>query len=145
MTVLPFVLAAMALLAPGRDHTELGGAIARVVDVDRPLFEQDESRVRTAAVIVAIGFRESTFRNEVVSRTDDHCFLQVHARPDLAKDPVECVRIALGMIRASMRVCPAHPLSFYAAGPGGCTSPRAQRISRDRMWLAARLVREVSP
>ena len=42
-----------------------------------------------------------------------------------------------------MKMCPAHPLAFYAAGPAGCESARAQRISRDRIAIAQRLVRDV--
>ena len=71
--------------------------------------------------------------------------LQVHARPDLAKDPEACIRVGMTMLRESMRVCPAHPIAFYASGPGGCDNARAQRISRDRLAIAQRLVREVSP
>lgn len=142
---LGFVLAAMLLLAPRRDHLEIGRAIASAVDDARPLFVGDEDRLHTAALVVAIAFRESSFRNDVVSKTDDHCLMQVHARPDLGEDVDACVRVALEMIRVSMRACPAHPLAFYAEGPTGCSSPRAQRISRDRFGLAARLLREVRP
>lgn len=142
MTVLRiFVLGAMAFLAPARDHAELGDAIVRVLEDERPLFAGDVARLRTAALVVAIAFRESAFRNDAVSRTNDHCALQVHGRPDLARDPEACVRVGLGMLRVSLRACPAHPIAFYAEGPAGCSSPRAQRISRDRLALAARLLR----
>ena len=57
------------------------------------------------------------------------------------KDPEACVRVAMTMLRESMRICPAHPVAFYAVGPGACTNARAQKISRDRMWLAARLAK----
>lgn len=145
MTTLAFVLAAMAHLAPQREHLEIGRAIAIAVDDARPLFAADEDRHKTAALVVAIAFRESTFRNDAVSKTDDFCFLQVHRRPDLADDPEACARVGLEMIRVSLRACPAHPLAVYAEGPNGCASPRAQRISRDRFALAARLLRFVHP
>ena len=145
MLVVLFVMAACGMLAPGRDHTELGGAIARVVLDERPLYREDDSKIRTAATLVAIAFRESSLRNDVVSRTNDHCAFQVHARPELAKDAEACVRVAMTMLRESMRICPAHPIAFYAEGPRGCESARAQRISRDRMAIAAKLVREVKP
>ena len=145
MLVVLFVMAAMSSLAPGRDHTELGGAISRVVLEERPLFRDDEAKLRTAALIVAIAFRESSLRNDISSKTNDWCAMQIHGRPELAKDADACIRVAMTMLRESMRICPAHPIAFYASGPGGCDNARAQRISRDRMAIAARLVREVKP
>lgn len=145
MLLVLFVMAAMSSLAPGRDHTELGGAISRVVLEEKPLFRDDEAKIRTAALIVAIAFRESSLRNDISSKTDDWCAMQVNRRPDLAKDPEACIRVGMTMLRESMRICPAHPIAFYASGPGGCDNARAQRISRDRMAVAARLVREVKP
>ena len=137
----------MALLAPGRDHTELGGAIARATLEESPLFRGDESKLKTAALLVAVAFREGSLRLDVVG---DHgrsfCAFQIHESSGgtkaLLSDADACVRKGLGMLRESMRVCPAHPVAFYAAGPGGCDNPRAQRISRDRLSVAQRLVRE---
>jgi hypothetical protein len=143
--LLAWVLAAMRFLAPGRDHAELGDAIARVVASEPPLFKDDEGRARTTALVVAVSFRESSFRMGATSSTGDHCALQIHGRPELARDAEACVRTGLAMLRDSFRACPAFPLAVYAEGPRGCSSPRAQRISRDRMALAARLVREVTP
>ena len=140
MSLLFFVLAAMTSLAPGRDHTANGTAIASVVLAEPPLFKDDESRSRTASLVVAIAFRESGFRNDAVSKTNDHCMMQVNRRPDLAADASACVRVALTMLRESMRMCREHPLAFYAVGPGACTNVRAQRISRDRMALAGRVL-----
>lgn len=139
MSLISFVLVAMSALAPNRDHSEIGNAIVQVVEAEAPLFAGDDDRRRTSALIVAIAFRESGFRNDVVSKTNDHCALQVNARPDLAKDPVACVRVGLSMLRTSMRVCPSHPIAFYASGPAGCTNARAQRISADRLWLSRRV------
>ena len=143
MLILFFVLAAMSSLAPGRDHIDAGTAIARVVMSEPPLFKDDPDRLRTAALIVAIGFRESSLRNDVKSKTDDHCMMQINRRPDLALDVEKCVRVAVSMLRESMRMCPEYPIAFYASGPGACENARAQRISRDRMAIAARLVRTV--
>ncbi len=143
-----FVLAAMSLLAPDRDHAELGDAIARVVDASAPLFTEDVDKRKTAALVVAVAFRESSLRLNIVG---DHgrsfCALQIHETSGgtkaLLTDADACVRHGLGMLRTSGKVCAAHPLAWYAEGPNGCTSPRAQRISRDRMALARRLVLEV--
>lgn len=145
MLILFFVLAGMGALAPGRDHLPLATSVATVILDERPLFVNDESRVRTAALLTAMAFRESGLHNNIASKTDDYCALQVHARPDLALDPELCVRVAVALIRESMRACPEHPLAVYAEGPRGCTPARAQRISRDRMAIAARLLREVRP
>lgn len=142
--LLAFVIAAMLSLAPGRDHGELAGAIASVALESPPLFRADDTRRRSAALLVAVAFRESSFRNDAVSPTADYCALQIHGRPDLASDVVACVRVALAMLRDSMRACAAHPIAVYAEGPGACSSARAQRISRDRMALAARLFRTVT-
>lgn len=143
ITVLPFVLAAMAVLVPDRDHTEIGEAIAFAVDSEPALFAGDVDRRKTAALVVAISYRESSFNNEAVSRTNDWCHMQINRRPELASDAEECTRVGLTMLRESFRMCPASPVAFYAAGPGACTNARALRISRDRMnlakWLVARI------
>ena len=96
--------------------------------------------MRTAALVVAMAFRESSLRNDVSSATNDYCLMQINKRPDLANDPAMCVRVAMTMIRESMRMCPEYPIAFYASGPIGCTNVRAQRISRDRLALAQRLL-----
>ncbi len=141
MTVLFFILAAMSSLSPGREHIENATAIAGVVLDEPPLFRDDVSRLKTAALVVAIAFRESSFRNEVKSKTNDHCMMQVNRRPDLAEDPAKCVRVAMTMLRESMRMCPDHPIAFYASGPGACSNERAKRISNDRMAIAKRLAK----
>ena len=138
--ILFFILAAMASLAPGRSHITNATAIASVVLEEAPLFKGDDSRLKTAALVVAIAFRESSFRNDVTSKTHDSCMMQINRRPDLAEDPAACVRVAMTMLRESMRMC-REPLAFYAEGPRGCTSERAARISRDRMAIAKRLAK----
>lgn len=148
MTLAAFVLAAMTLLAPKRDHHVLADAITREVAATPPLFKHDADRHKTAALLVAVAFRESSLRLDVVG---DHgrsfCAYQIHrssgGTPKLLTDADACVHKGMTMLRASMRVCPKYPIAWYAAGPRGCRSPRAQRISRDRMWLAARLVKRV--
>jgi membrane-bound lytic murein transglycosylase MltF len=139
MTVVFFVLFAMLSLAPGRDHAENATAIASVVLSEPPLFRDDEDRMKTAALVTAVAFRESSFRNGAKSKTGDHCLMQVQGRPDLRDDVEKCVRVALSMLRESFHACPAFPLAVYAAGAGACEDARAQRISRDRMALARRL------
>ncbi|MBX3199071.1 MAG: hypothetical protein KF850_26210 [Labilithrix sp.] len=148
MSVLPFVLAAMTQLAPGRDHSELGGAIARAVDSNKPLFAKDDDRRRTASLLVAVAFRESTFIADAVGdKGKSFCAFQIHrsagGTPALLTDADACVQSGLTMLRTSLRVCPSYPVAWYASGPIGCTNTRAQRISRDRMNLAAYLFGQV--
>lgn len=154
-----WVVAASSLLAPTRQHDELASAIANRVEAEPPLFKGDEDRHRTAALLVAIAFRESSLRaaavgDHVGGKPTSFCAFQVHlpwgqktadgwSGSDLLEDPEKCVAAAMRMLRVSLQVCPSFPIAWYAAGPAGCESPRAQRISRDRMAIAQRLLRDV--
>lgn len=153
-----WVLAASTTLAPGRPVEPLAEAIATRVEAEDPLFRGDEDRRRTASFLVAIAFRESSLRHDAVGdfrkgKPTSYCAFQVHTwdgktqegwtGPELAKDPDKCVTVAMRMLRASVKACPAHPLASYAEGPKGCASPRGQRISRDRLAIAQRLVKSV--
>lgn len=159
MTVIAFVTAAAHLLVPMRDHSALDAAIAARVDAELPLFANDADKRRTSAWLVAIGFRESSLTNDITSKTDDHCAFQIHLAPgekttegwsasDLRSDADKCVAVAFRMLRTSSQMCRPHPLAFFAEGPRGCSSPRAQRIDLDRLnlskWLIARVPTEPS-
>ena len=159
MSLLAWVVAASSLLAPAGQHEQLDSAIATLAESEAPLFKGDDDRRRTSALLVAIAFRESSLRatavgDHVAGKPTSFCAFQLHlpfgaktaegwTGADLIEDPAKCVTAAMRMLRESMRMCPAHPLAFYAAGPVGCENPRAQRISRDRMAIAQRLVRDV--
>jgi hypothetical protein len=146
--MLPIILAMIALLAPNRDASRVAQAISTVVESERPLFKDDNAKTRTAALIVAVSFREGSFREKV---TGDHgnsfCTMQINrsigGNESLNDDPEACIRTGISLLRQSMRICPASPIAWYAEGPKGCDSPRAQRISADRMAIAAWLVRKV--
>ncbi len=144
-----YALAAMQLLAPGRDHHVLADAIASRVAAEDPLFRDDADKHRTTAYLVAVAFRESSLTVDIVG---DHgrsfCAYQIHQSSGgtqvLRTDAGACVAMAFKMLRTSMQICPAFPLAWYAeGGAASCSSPRAQRISRDRTALAAWLVRTV--
>jgi hypothetical protein len=157
--LLAWVLAACEALAPGRSHEQLAGAIASRVESEAPLFKADEDKKKTASFLVAIAFRESSLKWDVTGdmhagKPTSFCAYQIHlpygaktpegwTGQDLIEDPNKCVTTAMRMLRESFRSCPAHPLAWYAEGPRGCESERAQRISRDRMAIAQRLVREI--
>lgn len=148
MTILPFVLAGASYLDPQHEHTVIAEAVARVVEADRPLFADDESRERTASLVLAVAFREGSLGTHVEGdfrrgKPTSWCTMQIHASsggtPALNDDPVACIRKGLSMLRTSLRVCPSAPVAWYAEGPRGCSSTRARRISRDRMALAHRV------
>lgn len=128
-------------------------AIAHVVEDERPLFTEDESREKTTALVVAVAWREGSLRESVrgdcaektaagkcIAHPRSFCTMQIHASSggdeSLNEDPEKCIRTGMTMLRQSMRACPEHPIAFYAGGPAGCGSERVQRISRDRMALA---------
>lgn len=134
-----FVMTAMASLAPGGDHFVLASAIADEVEAAAPLFADDADRRRTAALVVAVAYRESTFRADAVGdRGRSVCAMQIYGgEAELLEDPARCVRRGLEMLRASVRIDRENPVAFYARGPR-YTSDHARRISRDRMALARR-------
>jgi hypothetical protein len=158
-TLLAWVLAASASLAPGRSHDALGGAIAARAESEPALFKDDLDRRKTASFLIAISFRESSLRADAVGdmhagKPTSFCAFQINlpwgkktpegwTGPELAADPDKCVTVAMRMIRSSMKLCPEHPLAWYAEGPKGCSSKRAQAISRDRLAMAHRLLRDV--
>jgi len=157
--LMTWVVAASALLAPDRPHDPIAEAIAASAAAEAPLFKGDDDRRKTSALLVAIAFRESSLRADAVGdhvggKPTSFCAFQIHlpfgaktadgwTGADLVEDPQRCVTAAMRMLRESMRMCPAHPLAFYAAGPAGCDNARAQRISRDRLAIAQRLLRDV--
>jgi hypothetical protein len=159
-TLLSWVLAASSTLAPGRTHDALAEAIVARVEAEAPLFRGDVDRKKTAGLLVAMAFRESSLRANAVGdkrggKPTSFCAFQINlpwghktaegwTGEDLLDDPQKCVTTALHMVRTSMQVCPDHPLAWYAEGPSGCKSARAQRISRDRLAVGKYLVRTVA-
>lgn len=144
ISVLPYVLAGMSILAPGRNHDVLGKAIADRVDAEAPLFADDADKKKTSSWLVAVAYRESSLRLDAVGdRGRSFCAYQIHETAGgtraLLTNADACVGKAFAMLQTSSQVCPAFPLAWYAEGPRGCASPRAQRISNDRMWLAKRI------
>lgn len=128
------ILGWMTELAPGRNHSALAWAVA-----------VNASSETEAAVITAVMFRESSLRNDAVGDGGHSvCAMQVYDGPrSMLDEPIACVARGAAMLRESRRVDPKNPIAFYARGPR-YKSDEAQRISRDRMSIAARLVRSVS-
>jgi hypothetical protein len=133
-----------ATLAPTRSHIEMATAITAAALEAPPLFRDDPERIRTAALMVAVAFRESSLRNDAIG---DHgralCAFQLWDTPrSVLTDPEQCARIALARLRESIHACGAgNELGIYAAGPRGCVSEHAKRISADRMHIAKKLAK----
>lgn len=98
--------------------------------------------VETAAVLVAIGWNESRFNPDAVHRTSRArgvWQISPHWRDYSA-------RMAVFLVLESQIVCrkakPGERLAWYAQGGAGC-DPRGFAISRHRMALASRLLRDI--
>jgi hypothetical protein len=91
---------------------------------------------------VAVAFRESRFRLDAVGDGGRSvCAMQIFGGSrELLSDGEACIREGLQRLRISARACHAHPVAVYAEGPRGCGSPRAKRVSADRVAIAKRLV-----
>jgi hypothetical protein len=130
------VLAMMHHLQPRANHDKLARITAAALIAEPAIFADDDTRLRSAALVVAVMFRESSFR-DVTSATNDFCFLQLHARPDLLGHPAACVHAGITALRASL-AGPCHSLAGYVGG--GCHNPRTVRLSDDRLALAGELL-----
>ena len=154
-----FILAAAQMLAPERDTIAIVEAIADRVAVERPLFAADEDRLKTASLLVSVAFREGSLGDHIEGDPVDgkptsFCTMQINLSPgartregwtgpELRDDPAKCIAVGFRMLRDSIRVDAKNPVAFYARGPGW-RGHAAQRLSRDRMALATRLLRECS-
>lgn len=139
------VLAMMLRLSPSDHpivrHGTLATAIAIVVNEEPPLFVDDDTREKSAALVVAVAFRESSLRVDAIGDGGHSvCAMQIYDGPKtLSDDPIACVRTGYRMLRQSIRVDRKNPVASYARGPRWDTE-EARRISRDRMALAHSLV-----
>jgi hypothetical protein len=142
------VLSMMVSLSPTEDpiarHGRLATAIATVATEETPLFQDTEKhtgRERTAALLVAVAFRESSLNHDAIGDGGrSKCAMQIYGgSTTLLDDPVLCVRTGYRMLKESVRFDQAHPVAFYARGPR-FKSEEARRISQDRMNLAAKVL-----
>jgi hypothetical protein len=139
-----FVLALCTMLTSSCPE-RFAEAVATVVREAPPLYRDDESRERTAALVVAVAWYESAFRLDAVGdQGRSVCAMQIyHGSRSLLTDPEGCIRAGLRKLRASIAACPDAPLAVYARGK--CRSAEGKRISAHRMQLANRLYRESRP
>lgn len=120
-------------------HGRLATEIA-VVSTREPLYKGEDAEVRTAALLVAVAFRESTLKlAEVGDGGHSKCAFQIYdGPPELLTDAELCVRTGHRMLKESIRVDREHPVAFYARGPR-FKGEEARRLSADRVKLAETL------
>lgn len=163
------LLAMFTKLVPSEDpiarHGLLATATATALLLEEPLYANDDDRTKTAALVAAVEFRESTFRHDARGDCDKRdvngkcitparsfCAMQIHdsagGTAALIDDPVLCVRTGIRLLRQSIRADRAHPIAFYARGPrgleGGSAREEAVRISDDRVAISKRLLVNVT-
>ncbi len=149
MTLLEFTIACMLTFSPGRYHAPLAIAIVHAVEAEPAIFKADDDKRKTAALMVAVAFRESSFRVDIVGDNGHAvCAFQIYdGAKTLLVDTDACAREGLRMLRESAHVDPEHPVAFYARGPR-FRSEKAQSISNDRMnlarWVRAKTEREIA-
>lgn len=96
----------------------------------------------TAALLLVVAFRESSYRADVRGDGGRSCGLyQSACATTPLRDPRAQTRIAIATIRRSMLACPDYPLAVYASGT--CTNVAGRRISIERIALANQLVSTV--
>jgi hypothetical protein len=138
--------------APWSDtYPATASAIDQAVQEQPSLFTNDaDGRARTAALLVALAWAESTFKPNAVGRGGVRGLYQVAGHGDLS-DPLKGSRVAMDLIRESFRICAARPLderlAVYAAGGTSCKTPppEALKKSRYRVWKAKSLVKQYPP
>lgn len=136
-----FVLALVASVVTSRapDAKPIAQAIATVIDRDCKGDGALGSCDLDAAALVVTAHEESNFTQAAISHDGRgaRCALQVEGHDEHVKTVIGCVRVAYAIMRASAKLCPAHPLASYA---GSCNWRRSQRISDRRMLEAMRLL-----
>lgn len=122
------------------DARRLADAIDRAVDRDGPLFVGADGARQTRALMVAVAWRESSFRLDVVGdQGRSMCAFQILNGPrSLLADVDACTTRGLAMMRESFAACSTLPVAERLAGyaRGSCTRDDGRAISRDRFWVA---------
>jgi hypothetical protein len=144
-----WILSLMTLLQPEAPwvatYPATASAIEQAVREQPSLFPDDpEGPAKTAAILVALAWSESTFKPNAVGRRGVRGLYQIGAKGDLA-DPLVSSRLALEMVRESFRLCAKRPtnerLAIYAAGGTSCKDPPAEALAKSRfrvmkgLWL----------
>jgi hypothetical protein len=147
MVLFWYTLSLLCSLSPSfqplERHGQLATAISQALIQGGPLYANDVTLERSAALMVAVAFRESSLTLTAVGDGGkSFCAFQIHSSSggtrELLEDPLACAARAHALMKASIQADRAHPLAQYARGPGFKTL-EAQRLSNDRVALANRL------
>lgn len=112
----------------GRPPQAVVDAIAAGATADPVAGDQ----VHTAALLLVIAFRESSYRADVRGDSGKSCGLyQTPCARTTLRDPAQQTRLALQILRQSFTACPDFPLAVYASG--SCANPAGRRISTERL------------
>ena len=138
--------------APWKDtYQATAEAIDHAVAEQPSLFGDDpDGRAKTAAVLVALAWAESTFKPNAVGHGGVRGLYQIGGKTGMS-DPLAASRTALTMIRESFRLCSARPvgerLAVYAAGGTSCKNMPEKVLakSRFRVMKALALVKKIPP
>lgn len=125
-------------------YQEIADVIAKS-SIEAPLFAGPYGAWRTAALMTAIAFKESSFNPNARGKEGELGLWQIHPVHGHASkclvDPACEAPIAREMIRISMKECASQPeeewLSLYAAGD--CNAAGGKTASAARVRLAKRL------
>lgn len=149
-----WVLALMMILQPRapwlKTYERTARAIATAAQEAPPLFEDDEDRSKTAALLVSIAWFEGSFNPAAKGKQGELGTFQAKPgklapeafRPDFPEDVETQARVALRMVRQSFASCkrnrPEERLAEYTSGfcDAGLEAAR-NRWSKAR-WLARR-------
>lgn len=144
MTLTTWVLS--ACLAASHDAkpcpVSVADAIA-AVSTEAPLFAGPEGARRTAALLVVVAWRESSYRLDVLGDGGKaHGLYQLHELrgakwESLRTDPLGQTRLARYWLHASMARCPEHPLALYASGKCMRVGVAESRLSEAKRVFAA--------
>lgn len=128
----------MALLAPNRDHSELGKAIADVVETKGCLYAGKDCGPRTAAVMAVWAWYESGLRVDAKGKDHD-CGAFQHVTLDRAEcellrsDATYAAATAWSDMRASLKTC--GDLSAYARGTCAAGRGFVKRRMPKVLWV----------
>ena len=150
-----WILALMIAMQPEAPWKDTYPATAAAIDLavrEQPsLFTDDEDgRAKTAAILVALAWAESTFKPNAVGAGGTSGLFQIAGRGNLT-DPTKAASVALTMVRESFALCRARPveerLAIYAAGGSSCKDMPARVLekSRFRVWKGLSMYKKHPP
>lgn len=136
----------------GPKRLALAWDIAVTAFVEPPLFADDEDRHKTIRFLVAVAWRESSIRQDVVGAAGECTMFQLKPAflgltcKELVKDAQMSTWAAMKVMRISFNLCgEGHELNAYAGGDKACRNPGAQAITDNRMKLAKDIEQKVGP